>query len=891
MAKAASQPNMMVYMVAVPYGSDGQQQPQQWMTDQSQYGNHFGGGQVLMAPMQPDSRGQTMPVAAMQPDQGGSPWTTGQWQQMPEQQQQWAGGWPDQSQGGQMPQQSQQPDQQPWTNPMAANAGVMQQGHQNLGMQGQQQHQQPQQFNMQQQQFQMQQQQAQQPFFVPQQFQQGNMQQQPQQTPQQPMQQHQTTQQPQFSPQQQSNQTDTQTVQGSSATSAAALSAKPKKRGLVNKPIAKDANPTVPAEVEPAPAPTPAPAPIPSAPAPTPASTAPAPQAPTEQRARKGLVNMRISKEAALGNTKEGEEQEQSKPKKGLSNKPISKETALGIEPKKEAIPEETPSSSTSTAPVSTAPAVQESAPTAVRASGALDMKTIAAWEPMKQNESDNKSMIKALGLEPVNPIGRPKPRPQVPEKPRSAEDTIQDLKKFSVNADAPQPKQKSAFRLKNATLTPGGGIKEIQKPEPEPKPEVPKVEETKASPSAPSQIPEPPKETKDNSTKSGSAVLLGREGFNRHTMLQFWKAVKDSPIQDLGYHTAARDEDACSPGEMWRNPRKNSLSAGKEQSWRRDNKGSSKSVKDGKDRMEDLTNRVANPYKKITPKTREEALSKEVLGLLNKICPENKDRIIKKLGEVQVDNSEELEIVIQIIFRKVTDDPHHCETYVDMVRNMSQIYSEKKFPMEEGQTLDFRRMLVNQCQNKFEDLLQDTDKILEKPPEMEQEEYDHMVRSQKGNALATMKFIGFLYLRKLVAAAVIRQVVKELLNGTQENPDAPPELQVEYAMELIQATGHEFDKSEKDKVQLGLFFGRLQDLKKFKRPDGKPCLSRRLQFSIQDLVDMRNSGWAKSKHKEVARTIAEVAEDAKREERENEAAANKASKAGGKGRGRHFPG
>jgi translation initiation factor 4G len=355
-----------------------------------------------------------------------------------------------------------------------------------------------------------------------------------------------------------------------------------------------------------------------------------------------------------------------------------------------------------------------------------------------------------------------------------------------------------------------------------------------------------------------------------------------------LGYHTAARDEDACSPGEMWRNPRKNSLVADKTGNWRRDGKSAKSSLKDPKDRLEDLTGKADNPYKKKTPTSREEGIQKEVLGLLNKICPENKDRIIKKLGEIQVDNSEELEIVIQIIFRKVTDDPHHCETYVDMVSNMSQIYSEKQFPQEEGQVLDFRRMLVNQCQNKFEDLLQSTDQILEKPADMEQEEYDDVVRRNKTSALATMKFIGFLYLRKLIAAAVIRQVVKELLNGTSENPDSPPELQVEYALELIQATGHEFDKSEKDKVQLNFFFGRLNDLKKFKRPDNKPCLSRRLQFQIQDLVDMRNQGWAKSKHKEVARTMAEVAEDQKREEREAEQAASKASKAG-KGRGRNY--
>jgi hypothetical protein len=221
------------------------------------------------------------------------------------------------------------------------------------------------------------------------------------------------------------------------------------------------------------------------------------------------------------------------------------------------------------------------------------------------------------------------------------------------------------------------------------------------------------------------------------------------------------------------------------------------------------------------------------------------------------------------------------------MVRNLSQVYSQKEFPQEEGQTLDFRRMLVNQCQTKFEDLLQCEDLIGEKSPDMEQEEYDDLVIRQKRHAMATMKFIGFLYLRKLIAAAVVRTVVKTLLNGTEENPDSPPDIQVEYALELIQTTGHEFDKLEKDKVQLNIFFARLSDLKKYKTPEGKPCLSKRIQFQIQDLMDMRAGGWAKSKHKEVAKTMAEVAREQEREEREAALAGGKNAR-GGKGKGRY---
>mmetsp|Transcript_101648 Transcript_101648/g.160737 ORF Transcript_101648/g.160737 Transcript_101648/m.160737 type:complete len:897 (+) Transcript_101648:177-2867(+) len=896
MAKAAPQGNMMVYMVAVPYGADGQQQPQQWMTDHSQYGNQFGGQQVMVAPMQPDTRGgQTMPVPMQSQDQSGAnPWSTGTWQTMPQQDQQWAGGWTDQSQGGGMPQQSQQQDQQPWTNPMAGNPSGMNPSRQEFVPSGGQQQQQPQQFNpmQQQQQFHMQQPQQ---FFVPQQFQQGNIQQHQQQLQQQTPQQmsQQQTQQPQFSTQQQINPTESQNTQGGMSTNstASALAARPKKRGLVNKAIEKVANPAEETPKESVPQ-VPV-APVSAVPSPTPASTSPTPtSAPAEQRVRKGLTNKPISKDIALGAPapKEPEEAGAEPPKrKGLMNKPITKDGALSAvdPPKKEAASDEAPTSSSSTAVAAApTPAAPAPAPPPAPEKTPLDMKTIAAWEPVRANDNENKSMIKALGLEPVNPT-RPKPRPAAPDKPRPNEDQISELKKFAAEQSKPR------LRLTNRTLTPSGGIKE--KPEEPVKPaDLPIVDETptsaqRSSPSAPSHMVESsPKESKDPTPKAGGSVLLGRADFSRSIMLQFWKAAKGQlPMSDLNYKTAPRDDDACSPSAMWTVPRKSSLPQD-QISWRRTGKKTPQGKDNSsKDRMEDLSNKAANPYKKKMPTSREEALQKEVRGLLNKICPENKERIIEKLGQIKVDNAEELEIVISIIFHKVTDDPHHCETYVDMVRNMSQIYAEKKFPAEEGQTLDFRRMLVNQCQNKFEDLLQCTDNLVEKPPDMEQEEYDDLVIRQKRNAMATMKFIGYLYLRKLIAAAVIRQVVKELLNGTQENPDSPPELQVEYALELITATGHEFDKTEKDKVQLNVFFARLSDLKKYKTPDGKPCLSKRIQFQIQDLMDMRAGGWAKSKHKEVAKTMAEVAREQEREEREAALAGGKNAR-GGKGKGRY---
>merc|ERR1719478_1727677 len=135
------------------------------------------------------------------------------------------------------------------------------------------------------------------------------------------------------------------------------------------------------------------------------------------------------------------------------------------------------------------------------------------------------------------------------------------------------------------------------------------------------------------------------------------------------------------------------------------------------------------------------------------------------------------------------------------------------------------------------------------------------------------MKFIGYLFVRQLLAAAVIRRVVGDLLC------EVPPELQVEYALELLQAVGKQFDSTERDRAQLTIILDRLNTLKTTKGPDGKPIMSKRVQFQVQDLVDLRSKKWVKKQYVQEAKLKEEVREDAEREE---QAAATQGGKGGG---------
>merc|ERR1712232_844672 len=91
----------------------------------------------------------------------------------------------------------------------------------------------------------------------------------------------------------------------------------------------------------------------------------------------------------------------------------------------------------------------------------------------------------------------------------------------------------------------------------------------------------------------------------------------------------------------------------------------------------------------------------------------------------------------------------------------------------------------------------------------------------------------------------------------------------IECVCELLQAIGHTLENTTHGKMLMGQFAARLQDLKYTKNEKtGAVAYSKRIQFQIQDLVELRNNNWQKKLLKEQAKTRDEVRKDAARESR-----------------------
>jgi len=257
------------------------------------------------------------------------------------------------------------------------------------------------------------------------------------------------------------------------------------------------------------------------------------------------------------------------------------------------------------------------------------------------------------------------------------------------------------------------------------------------------------------------------------------------------------------------------------------------------------------------SPKNPKDELKRQVQALLNKVCPESIATIVERISDIQVKSSEDLEIIISIIFKKALTEPHYCETYADLVFGLKQIFPEFPSPTG-GKPVTFKSTLLNTCQAEFDNLPVTLEPTKEELAEYDAEELEYRRKRTKDRVLANMKLIGHLFLRQLLSAKVIGSIIQELTLCS--NADQIPEEHVtECAVELIMAIGYTLESMPVGQAALQQVCGRLQDLKVRKGPDGKGVYCKRIQFAIQGLLDVRKAGWTKKVFSGVAKTKEEI--------------------------------
>jgi len=257
--------------------------------------------------------------------------------------------------------------------------------------------------------------------------------------------------------------------------------------------------------------------------------------------------------------------------------------------------------------------------------------------------------------------------------------------------------------------------------------------------------------------------------------------------------------------------------------------------------------------------------LRRSVQSLLNKVCPENISQIVGKLAAVEVSSCEQLETIIELIFKKALAEPHYCETYADLVFSLKSVFPEFPSPTG-GKPLTFKSAVLNICQGEFEQLLLEPEPPC-KAHVVDSEELELQRKQRRDRMRANMKFVGHLFLRQLLSVKVVGSVVCELVSCYDPSM-LPEEHAVECAIELCMAIGHTLEAMPVGQSVLGQVCGRLLELKgqKTEGGKGKGAYSKRVQFQILDLLETRSAGWCKKSFKTSAKTKDEIRQEQERE-------------------------
>lgn len=259
------------------------------------------------------------------------------------------------------------------------------------------------------------------------------------------------------------------------------------------------------------------------------------------------------------------------------------------------------------------------------------------------------------------------------------------------------------------------------------------------------------------------------------------------------------------------------------------------------------------------------EDMLKRFRGILNKLTPQNYQKLQSQIDQLTINTVDRLTKVIELIFDKAIDEPAFCVQYAKLCSHVSRLQvkdvSEDK---QKNVDLQFRNALVLRCQNEFEggmyrgiDIKERLKKIEEtEDPEQQkilETELEEDKRKSRIRQLGIMKFIGELYTCGLIASVIMVQCLQTLCAKNDEES-------LECLCTLLRATGYKLDQCKKD---LNRIFSHLQTTVDEKRTTA------RIRFKIQDILDMKRDGWKvrKIQDENKPRTIDQIHKEAREEE------------------------
>ncbi|CAL5086182.1 unnamed protein product [Urochloa decumbens] len=251
-----------------------------------------------------------------------------------------------------------------------------------------------------------------------------------------------------------------------------------------------------------------------------------------------------------------------------------------------------------------------------------------------------------------------------------------------------------------------------------------------------------------------------------------------------------------------------------------------------------------------------EEAKQRQLKAILNKLTPQNFEKLFEQVKEVNIDNVATLTGVISQIFDKALMEPTFCEMYANFCFHLAGALPDFS---EDNEKITFKRLLLNKCQEEFErgereeaeaDKTEEEGEIKQTKEEREQKR----IRARR-RMLGNIRLIGELYKKRMLTERIMHECIKKLFG----NYDDPDEENIEALCKLMSTIGEMIDHV-KAKEHMDVYFDIMQ------RMSTSQKLSSRVRFMLRDSIDLRKNKWQQRRKVEGPKKIEEVHRDAAQE-------------------------
>ncbi|KIJ15652.1 hypothetical protein PAXINDRAFT_76943 [Paxillus involutus ATCC 200175] len=276
------------------------------------------------------------------------------------------------------------------------------------------------------------------------------------------------------------------------------------------------------------------------------------------------------------------------------------------------------------------------------------------------------------------------------------------------------------------------------------------------------------------------------------------------------------------------------------------------------------------------------ELVDRKVRSLLDKLTMEKFDTISDQIiawankSENEKDGRTLIQ-VIRLVFEKAIDEAAWNDKYARLCRKMMETISPEVQddgirntdgkPIAGGQL--FRKYLLNRCQEEFErgwfakemtaamaaakasddQAIKAANDKQGEESELYSEEYFAAQKARR-QGLGLIKFIGELFKLQMLTERIMHECVKKLLG----NVETPEEEEIESLCQLLKTVGLQLDVP-KARAHMDVYFARMKELCKSLN------VSPRMQFMLQDVIELRERRWVARGAVRAPTTIAAIHE------------------------------